>query len=342
MEDNERINQQKSASNSSQKNKAPGLFKRLKVSFISWVMENTVLILFIVTGLYGLGLLLFGLYNGVYLSELVGLYADLKIEESSDSYIISFYASAEQDYWFFVFIGIMAWFISFLSSRKEAKNDKLITKINHFFPEIDPSSAHMRYLEQKINELSCIADYVSRKVIISSFEDNLIETQITVVTKLVNIHHNHDLTENFGEFYVTQDDAVKSKKPWGRLNMFIFDTPSMGSEELVKPQNFPAEKFHEKYNIKLNREEVGTLSSNYSSWAEIKENSELTPAFFTRQYCFEIVNNTASKLKIRVSCTRHPDSDIILEPNKGMDAALVFKNIRPDEDSIIINVKEET
>ncbi len=315
-----------------------------KNACINWITENTVLTLFLVTGLYGFCLLGFGLANGVYLADWPGLYNDLGIKKSCDSYIISFYASAEQDYWFFVFIGIMAWFISFVSSKKEAKNDKLITKINHFFPEIDPSTAHMRYLEHKINELSCIANLVTRKIIITSIDGDLIETQVTVTTKLLNIHHNHDLTENFGEFYATPDDAVKDKEPWGRLNVFQLDTPSRGSEEVVKPQNFPtSQAFESKYNINLNREEVGTLTINYSAWTDMQEKLETTPAFYTREYGLEFINNSNEKLTIKVTCSGHKDSLIPLESNQSMDTGLIFKDIRPDDDEIIIEfIKENT
>ncbi|WP_278389225.1 hypothetical protein, partial [Idiomarina abyssalis] len=228
----------------------------IRKGIIVWIIKNTILTLFAVTILYGLGLLVFGVVNGVYLTDLEWLYSGLGIKESEDSYTISFYASAEQDYWFFVFIGIMAWFISYISSKREAKDDKLTNKINHFFPDVDPSSAHMRYLESKVNELSCIANSVRRQLIILDIEGCLVKSQVNVLTKLVNIHHNHDLTENFGEFYVTRDEAVKNKAPWGNLTLFLLDTPSSGTVELVRSQRFSGKEFSEKYNIKLGREEV--------------------------------------------------------------------------------------
>ncbi|MDP4489842.1 hypothetical protein QDG88_18185 [Pseudoalteromonas piscicida] len=342
MEDSKLTHQEDSANQDKQKaSKNNSIGKRAKC--INWITENTVLTLFLVTGFYGFCLLSFGVVNGVYLADWNGLYTDLGITISEDGYITSFYASAEQDYWFFVFIGIMAWFISFVSSKKEAKNDKLITKINHFFPEVDPSSAHMRFLEQKINELSCIADTVTRKIIITSVDDGLIDTLVTVTTKLLNIHHNHDLTENFGEFYATPDDAVKNKEVWGRLNVFQLDTPSRGSEEVVKPQNFPkGEAFESRYNIDLNREEVGTLTINYSVWIDIQEKLETTPAFYTREYCLEVVNNTEASFEVEVTCSRHEDSKIPLKPNQSMDTALIFKDIKPDDDEIVIKFKKES
>ncbi|EAQ33218.1 hypothetical protein [Idiomarina baltica] len=308
---------------------------------IAWIIENTIITLFAVTILYGLGLLLFGVMNGVYLSDFEWLYSGLGITKSEESYTVSFYSSAEQDYWFFVFIGIMAWFISYISSKREAKDDKLTNKINHFFPDVDPSSAHMRYLETKVNELSCIASSVHRKVIILNIEDGLIESQVNATTKLVNIHHNHDLTENFGEFYVIRDEAAKKKSPWGNLNLFHLDTPSSGTVELVRSQSFSGKEFNEKYNIKLGREEVGTLTSCYCCWDDITEDTRLTPAFYTREYSFEMVNSTEYDLRIKIECTNHDESSIRLKPGEMIEPDLVYKNIKPDDDEFRISIEVE-
>lgn len=316
------------------------IITKSKRAVINYVADHTISTLIYITVAYGVCLLLFGIFNGVYFDELTGLYNDLGIIKQSDSYIISFYASAEQDYWFFVFIGIIAWLISLVSAQKEAKNDKLITKINHFFPEVNPSSAHMRYLEKKVNELSCIAESVTKRMIFRELDNSQLRIQATSVTKLKNIHHNHDLTENFGEFYITKDKAV-NKTPWGHVQVFLFDTPSQGSKELVKAQNFQGDKFHKTYNIKLDRKEVGTLTNSYSYWCDFTEIFEGTPAFYTLAYQVELRNDTDKILFIKITCNKYEDSIVELKPHEEMPVAVVFNNIRPDEDFINIKVSDK-
>ncbi|MCP4989308.1 MAG: hypothetical protein GY928_25600 [Colwellia sp.] len=301
----------------------------------SYIKENITKTLIFVICLYGISLFLFGLFNGVYWNEWTSLYKLLGLCKEDDSYIVSFYASAEQDFWFFLIIGIFA---SLITTR-QAKEDGLTAKVNIFFPGVVPASAHMRYLESEINIKSCIATSFTRRITISSIENGLIETIISAKTNIKNIHHNHDLDENYGSFSISPDESVVEKKPvWGRISNFTLETNNNPDIEIASPQDLNESIFERSYNIKLSRGAKGKLTCNYSIWEDMSEELEATATMYTFVSNLELFNNTDTALTFLIRRNKEVVKEVTLEPKQSLPQTLSFKDIRPDNDIIGIKI----
>lgn len=302
----------------------------------AFARQNVAYCLMIILTIYGVILFVFGIMAGVYWSKCTWLYTHLSIRPSQDPYDLSFYASAEQDFWFFLLIGLAASVIT----MRQPKEDNLTTKVNHFFPEVDPSSTHMRYLEKEINSKSCVATVVNREINITAVEDNFFEVIVNTSTKLKNIHHNHSLDENNGFFQIVPDSTVlKSKIPWGTINCFTLDNKASGHCHLSGSQRLQGEEFQCSYNINLEPKETGQLICNYSMWNDIDEPLESTPAMFTKEYNLKIANSSAKQILLSVSC-KESKHDVELKAGEVMNQCLSFRDIRPDEDTITIELKK--
>jgi hypothetical protein len=125
----------------------------------SW--GKVIVIIFV---LYGLGILYKGVVAGVYLTDddsvgfyLVKLLMWAKSVEAfkppnDAGYTVSFFASAEQDYWFFLVMGLAV----SIPTLKSPRTDGIRAKIKHFFPTLSESSPYMAELMEMMNEASCI------------------------------------------------------------------------------------------------------------------------------------------------------------------------------------------
>lgn len=303
----------------------------------AFAQKNVAYCLMIILTFYGLILFVFGLTAGVYWSKCTWLYTHLRITPSQNPYDLSFYASAEQDFWFFLLIGLAASVIT----MRQPKEDNLTTKVNHFFPEVDPSSIHMRYLEKEINRKSCVATVVNRELNVTTVENDFFEVIVNTSTKLKNIHHNHSLDENNGFFQIVPDSTVRqSKKPWGTINCFTLDNKASGHCHLTGSKRLQEDEFECSYNINLEPKETGQLICNYSMWNDINEPLESTPAMFTKEYNLKIANSSSSQVSLSITC-KAAKHDIDLKQGEIMSQSLSFRDIRPDEDVIVITLKRQ-
>jgi hypothetical protein len=306
---------------------------------VHWLKQNLVYALLIIVVIYGIGLLYFGTVSGVYLSSFSWLYKYFDITQSTFNYDVSFYASASQDFWFFIIIGIaVAWLTS--NDKKEAKDDNLTTKINHFFPNVDPASAHMRFLEKIINKNSCIATKMSSKLSITCLDADFFELVVHTTTNLKNIHHNKSIDENNGAFSLFPDETViKAKKPWGRVNYFTFESIADGENSIAGAEDLIKSSFDVYYNIKLGAGELGKIIANYSMWNDLSEPFEMTPAMFTLEYQLEFENKTDQKLSIDVLCRESSVRNFELDINECLASPISIKDVKSDEDMIKLIVK---
>lgn len=305
-----------------------------------WFKKHMVIALLIIVFIYGLILSVIGIWDGVYLSQCEWLYNYLNISPSVDNYDISFYASASQDFWFFVVIGIAAAWITSIG-KKDAKDDNLTTKVNHFFPEVDPASAHMRFLEKVINENSCIATKISSKLSITTLEEDFYELVVHTSTNLKNIHHNHSIDENNGSFSLFPDEKVlEAKIPWGRVNSFIFESEGVDNKSIVGAEDLAREPFEVDYNIKLGAGNSGRIIANYSMWNDIKEPFEMTPTMFALDYELDFENKTTEKLSIEVICRDRAIRNFDLDINEYLGNLISIKDVKCDEDIISFRLKK--
>jgi len=255
--------------------------------------------------IYGLTLIYLGTVAGVYfqdgdsnlyyIHELLAWWKEVSaFPESKDNYTISFYASAEQDYWFFAIIG----FAVSIPSMKHPRSDGLRAKIHHFFPRLTETHPYMEYLVTMMNKSSCITEQYKRAVTITNVDEKFFTSIVSTRFRLKNLHHNHSLNHNIGNFSLVPDDEVlKLHKVWGKLSCFVDDEGGIVSP----PQNLTGSAFKVKdYNIRLGADDTREYHCVYDLLSDINETMSMSFIRFTEKFDLCIENRSASKIFVSV------------------------------------------
>ncbi|MCG7565159.1 hypothetical protein MHM95_02455 [Pseudoalteromonas sp. CnMc7-15] len=261
-------------------------------------------ILFIFT-FYGFLLIYLGTVAGVYFQNadsnlyfIHELLAWIKgvdcFPAGEDSYTISFYASAEQDYWFFAIIGLAV----SVPTMKHPKSDGLRAKIHHFFPRLSETHPYMEYLVTMMNKSSCITEQYKRVVTVTNVDEEFFSSIVSTRFRLKNLHHNHALNHNIGNFSLIPDEKVLEKHPiWGKLSCFVDDE----GESVSPPQNLTGEAFKVKdYNIRLEANDTREYHCVYDLMSDLHEKMNMSFIRFTEKFDFCIENRSVTKLIISV------------------------------------------
>ena len=270
---------------------------------------------------YGLFLVYLGTVAGVYfqninsnlyfIHELLAWFKGVSyFPEAKDSYTISFYASAEQDYWFFAIIG----FAVSIPTMKHPKSDGLRAKIHHFFPKLTETHPYMEYLVTMMNKSSCITEQYQRSVTVTNVDKEFFSCIVSTRFRLKNLHHNHALNHNIGNFSLTPDERVLKKHAiWGKLSCFVDDEGAVVSS----PQNLTGEAFKVKdYNIRLEANDTREYHCVYDLLSDLNEKMNMSFIRFTEKFDFCIENRSATKLYVSVYLQKGPgntNSKVLVE-----------------------------
>jgi len=296
---------------------------------------------------YGLIILYKGISSGVYLTDSQSILYYLTkfvcwwqdkilITKSTDSYTISFFASAEQDYWFFLIIGLAV----SIPSIRSPKTDGIRTKVSHFFPTLSESSPHMEEILIMMNKASCVAKVFHREMVITEIEGDIFKAIINTKFTLKNLHHNHSLDHNIGNFKITPDEMVKKTHPtWGNLIKFSDDK----GNDICTPNKMVGDEFSvSNYNITLDANEEREYNCNYTIWFDKNELLSVSFIRFTESSSFEVVNQASKKIKITLKIVRNGiESNTIeetsLSEKESVSTDSDIKNLS-DSDKVIIVV----
>jgi len=323
------------------------IFDELVGKFVHKLKENWWYVIITIFFLYGITILFKGIAAGVYLTDsssswffitrIIAWSQELEsIPLSTDSYTISFFASAEQDYWFFLIIGLAISIPSFRSP----KQDGIREKVGHFFPTLDESSPHMDSILSMMNKASCVAKIFHREMIITETDGNLYKSIVNTKFTLKNLHHNHSLDHNIGNFSIKPDDAAKFKySNWGDLIGF---TDAKGNS-ICEPNKMVGDKFEvNDYNIKLDANEEREYSCCYTIWFDKTENLILSFIRFTESASFRILNQTELDIDIKLIVNRNGDKNTELNQQIKQKEEVVtskdIKNLCVSADKIVIEV----
>ena len=268
--------------------------------------QYVVLIIFII---YGGAILFKGILAGVYLTDsnsnfyfltkVVTWVCDQKIiSESPDSYAISFFASAEQDYWFFLIIGLTV----SIPTLKSPKTYGIRAKVSHFFPTLKESSPYMEEILSMMNKASCVTKNFHRKMTFVEIDGDLFKAIVDTRFTLVNLHHNHSLDHNIGNFKIKPDETVLKKHPsWGMLTNF---NDAKGNV-ICQPNRMDGESFSvDNYNIKLEAGEEREYNCQYTIYFDKKESLKVGFIRFTESVTFEMLNQTSKDIDVCLKVMR--------------------------------------
>lgn len=280
--------------------------------------ENWWLVVVCIFILYGVTILYKGVALGVYLTDRASnLYfinefiawtqGKSSICISDEPYNLSFFASAEQDYWFFLIIGLAV----SIPAIRSPKTDGIRAKIGHFFPTLSESSPYMEEILLMMNKASCVTQRFHREMVITEIDGDLFKAVVNTRFKLKNLHHNHSLNHNIGNFKITPDNEAKNKYPyWGVLINFS-DT---NGDAICSPNKMSGDQFSvTDYNIKLGANEEREYNCNYTIWFDKKELLNISFIRFTEYFSFVILNQTVTDIKITLSTVRKNTNVVVIE-----------------------------
>ena len=258
--------------------------------------------------IYGAAILYKGVIAGVYLTNTDSyLYNITKFlmyvkdvqcftPPDDSGYSISFFASAEEDYWFFLIIGLAV----SIPSLKSPKTDGIRTKIKHFFPTLKESSPYMAEIIELMNKASCITTNFSREMIIIERKGDLFKVIIKTKFVLKNLHHNHKLDHNIGNFEIVPDQKPLNDSTlscWGEM----IDFSDSEGNDVCKASIMCDDSFDVKsYNIKLNEDEEREYNCHYNIWFDKEELIKIGFIRFTQSVDIKISNQTDTKFKIDI------------------------------------------
>lgn len=254
---------------------------------------------------YGMVILIKGIAAGVYLTDeasklyllnrLISWWLNLEfIPVTTDPYTLSFFASAEQDFWFFLIIGLAV----SIPTIRSPKTDGIRAKVGHFFPSLSESSPYMEEVILMMNKASCITTEFTRQMVILEREGDFIRLVVNTKFKLKNLHHNHSLDHNIGNFSIKPDASVRGKYPiWGELIRFT----DVAGNSISAPNKMAGDEFHvQNYNIKLDPNEEREYNCNYTMWVDLKEPIIIGFIRFTERFTIEILNQTSFTTEITI------------------------------------------
>lgn len=242
--------------------------------------------------------------------------------------IFSFFASAEQDYWFFLAIGLAV----SIPTLKNPKTDGIRTKIKHFFPTLKESSPYMSEIIAVMNKASCICVKFNREMIIIKTENGLFKVIVKTQFVLKNLHHNSSLNHNIGNFDIKPDPKVLrqfSGTNWGEMIHFADNK----GNKVCDPALMSAEHFVIKdYNIKLKENEEREYNCHYNIWYDKSEAINIGSIRFTQLASIKILNRTDIELTINVNqksldSIKPIEQNILLKTNQEIDIAGKLTNL---------------
>lgn len=280
-----------------------------------------------------------GFYHGVFFKEFSitngWITQPDDVEFVADGFWLSFVASAFQDVLFFSVIGVLL----FLHGKREPKNEDIKTKVNYFFPDVEEGEL-MSYLRAIMNKNSCIALNTDRTLCLMSENNGLLEMTHSTHSTITNLHHNYDLDENTGQFYLTPDEFEYPNDCWAIIHNFHTYTESEGRTVIASSERLTGENYNSPYNIKLKAGEKGQIHSNLTLWSDITQPNNFRPVMFTNNYnCF--IENKIKDKSIEVEYILPKDGGtkkITIKPSESLDA-INIKNFLPNTDAFVVKFR---
>lgn len=324
-----------------------------KTRILNLIRERLAITLGIALLLYGAFVLVRGTLLGVYLtnqdsllhpvSQLIFFFFNHgeSVSKTTDSYNISFYSAAAQDFWFFLIFG----FVLSVTNARDPKTDELQTKISHLFPEVKKDLQHMEFLEKEINSASCTATLFYRRMVITEVDGDFIKILLDTRLKLKNLHHNTPLDANFGDFELVPDDKVLGKfslEPWGTLHHFKL----VGNEDPIRGyEPVSGEKLLiDNVELQLEPGETKVYDSQLEYYKDINKPTKVGFLRFTKELKFRIQNTTDTRLKLTVELVRSGDRAGLKERSFYLDKGqeeVVSKEMLTPYDQLVITYEKE-
>ncbi|WP_218419864.1 hypothetical protein [Alteromonas lipotrueae] len=300
-----------------------------------WLVTHRAISVFIVLVIYGFGLLVIGAYKGIYLQDITWVAKEVPV---SDSYTISFYASAAQDFWFFFFVGAIVSLLFTISPKEEC----IENKINFLFRDVPHNGSLMEFLKEKFNENSCKLISAKKEISILEEDSGFLNLSIYSKFEILNMHHSTPLKDEFGILEVYTDDTVlksPNHENWGRITRCELIRKN-GKSNVVETGRIlkGSEPYKRKYDIELAPGEVAEIIINYDLWVDKKESFKITPSFFTDIYDVYVSSQLSRPLLVDYKTRTDTQVGPVSQEQKTVHQEMVeigsFSNLRVDLDSI--------
>lgn len=287
------------------------------------ILNMKLFFIIIMLVLYGIFILVSGILHGVYFQN-IELFKLLSHETTPTSYQLSFYASAEQDFWFFTFIGIAV----FLLGLRDPKEECLASKVKHIFPDIDDTTEHFQFLLNKVDELSCVAEESVRHITIESAPECLANKAFKLNTKsavkVKNIHHNSTFSSDEMQFKL-KSDLKDDNGVYGQVLDLSLITSSSDTKDFIDGVHtiMSNPSYEENYTIKLEPGETVSYRTHLWLYHSVEEPIRSYSSRFTSLAIYKFTNKLSFPVSLYEESTKNTYD---LAPEESHE--LSFKNLK--------------